>query len=158
MGMLDEAEWRAVGDIEDLAGLAQSTSIFLSLNIRSLTGKLGVLRGLVKEVPLKMILLQEVWRTPVGADLSLPNFGLPRMAQRKTGKGGGVGCYFHSCLSVTEVPNLNFFKEGVYESQVFSISEGLAKPIIMVNVYRPPAGNIVEALEFIEQQLGWANQ
>jgi hypothetical protein len=81
----------------------------------------------------------------------------PNLRLRTHSKGGGIGTYIADSLIAEEVKAISFFEETIFESQAFLIRKGNSKPFHLINVYRPPAGDLDRALELLEQQLIYVN-
>jgi hypothetical protein len=122
-----------------------------------LASKLAGIKTLTLEVAPDILCLQEVWQPPAFANLSLPGYQPPNLRLRTHSKGGGIGTYIADSLIAEEVKAISFFEETIFESQAFLIRKGNSKPFHLINIYRPPAGDLDRALELLEQQLIYAN-
>jgi hypothetical protein len=140
-----------------LLSVCRSNNIVISQNIRSLANKLAGIKALALEVAPDILCLQEVWQPPAFLNLSLPGYHLPHLKLRTLNKGGGIGTYLAVSLQAEEVKAISFFEESVFESQAFLIKKGNIKPFHLINIYRPPVGNLDRALELLEQQLIYVN-
>ena len=137
---------------EDVAGrqkeVGKALGCSLSLlfhNIRSAKGpSLELLEAEIRTWGVKwdIIGLAETWLDSVSEKfLSLTGYS-PICSSRKEKAGGGVALLLRDGMTYRERPDLNVFKEGIFESifvEIVGVGGGKSK--IVGSVYRPPAGD-----------------
>lgn len=139
----------------------------LSLNVRSLTGKLSEFKELISELNhesfnFSIIAIQEVWNIPDHLNTELPGYKPPVFKLRssknrnKNNIGGGVGLWISDKHEFEILKDISIFEEKIFESVFVKVKTGKKDFKIIGNVYRPPGSNLTQfnsILENIMQQL-----
>ena len=125
------------------------------LNVRSMFGghKLESLKLQVEEGNFDIFTLSETWLTTTIPNtlIGLPTYSLCRLdrswtrsvADQNPKKGGGLLCYIHKDLNYSESKYAHFNTSCPdLEMQWISLSLDHIRPIVIVNVYRPPQGDV----------------
>lgn len=117
------------------------------LNVRSLKNKLPEIETLLYNSNLDLLTLSETWLNSSTQDtiVALQNYNFyrhDRVAQHAQSRGGGVATYIstHYSTNSDKYAHINFSNHSI-ESQVLHISKCNNKTAVIVNIYRPPAGN-----------------
>ena len=132
------------------------------LNVRSLMGgqKLEMLKNQIGESDVDFFTLSETWLTDAIPDgiINLPSYTLCRADRSWNGanngdapkRGGGLLCYVKKGLkfSDTNYAHLNISCSDL-EMQWVEINLEHVRPIVVVNVYRPPQGDYKKCCELI---------
>jgi hypothetical protein len=118
-----------------------TSSIFLNINIQSLTSKIDNLKEIIcsfanHNINIPVIALQEIWQIPFPEALSIPGYKLV-FKQRSIGRGGG-GFFLHQNIPHKILPNLSPFVDKTFESPSLEIIHDNEKKIIS-NIHRPPS-------------------
>ena len=152
-------------NIESLEDLSTAKGFKLvHLNVRSLVKKIDQIRILLQSTSIDIITFSETWLI---SHLSSALFNIAgykllrqdRLNKKKSGKrGGGLLTYVkdrHS--SACEVlEELNVSNENI-EAQWTLIHRPHCKNIVIGNLYRPPSGDLVKALKYLDECLGSIN-
>jgi hypothetical protein len=121
--------------------------IFLSVNIQSINAKNDNLKEIITKlnannIPIEILALQETWAVKYVNLIDLPGFQRLIFKNRTVGRGGGVGFYVKSGLSVKLIePPFRHFVSHVFESLTLEISgnsNGIHRHYIVSNIYRSP--------------------
>ena len=132
------------------------------LNIRSLTHKIEHLRMDLPTSGLDVFTLSETWLNTTTEDklLTVTGYQLARADRQvklpngQTKKGGGLGIYYKNNLTVDTITHTNLgYSNSNLELQWATVDRPHAKKILIGNIYRPPEGNLNEAIELIEQAI-----
>ena len=137
----------------------------LSLNIRSLTGKLNDFKDFLNEInrdgfSFSVIGLQELWNIPPCLNTNIENFHpLVHKIRNSTNInrcnniGGGVGFYISSKFDYEIIEDLSFFEERVFESIFIKLKLEKDKFKIIGNIYRAPGTDVNYFIEKLQQIL-----
>ena len=98
-----------------------------------------------------ILMVQEIWQ-PRLLNYNLPGFHSPIFNSRER-EGGGVGIWVKGSLHVKILDNLDCFYDGLIEMQILRIAGLTKKEITVINVYRPPSGDIIAAQNVLEQKI-----
>lgn len=132
------------------------------LNIRSIKNKIEEIAHILHYYPLDVLTISETWLTShtESTILMVDGFDLNRADRAKTPsrpapkKGGGLLTY--SSLKCTSDPALykdrNVCNEHI-ETQIISIKREGDRTAVIINVYRPPSGDLVEAQTTLDTTL-----
>ena len=123
------------------------------LNVRSLLGgnKSDMLKKQIADSDFDVLTVSETWLNGAVPDslIQVPNFCTTRLdrgwaeeGQMHSKKGGGLVCYIRESLnySDTKYGELNMSSRDL-EMQWLLLSLPKVRPIVIVNVYRPPQGD-----------------
>lgn len=115
------------------------------LNVRSLKPKLSEIEVILNNYNLQVLTLSETWLTPDTENtvLALENYNLFRADRSHSSlRGGGLAIYSRKDfpVNIDEFKHLNYNSPDL-ETQVVSIKRDNNKKAVIVNAYRPPAGN-----------------
>lgn len=133
-----------------MASLINRTGLglsFIHLNTQSLYSKIGEMRILVNDVNPDLLCLSETWlsdKIPDGL-IELPGYSVFRADRLTHKRGGGLACYVNN--NIVEGFDANkhrtIWKSNEHiELQLFELKIRHIKKMIIVNVYRPPAGKL----------------
>ena len=100
-----------------------------------------------------VIALQEVWS--VSTDLKINGFHPLIASSRNNKNGGGLGFYISKNLDF-EILNDFVTLENSYESQAVLVKIGFQE-VCILNIYRPPSGNVEEFNDYFKEQLKAVN-
>ena len=133
------------------------------LNVRSMFGgnKFDVLKNQISNSNMDVFTISESWLMAAIPDnlVEMPHYTVARVdrswltAHKETPKkGGGLACFIKNGLKFSEskYKALNASCADL-EMQWIAISVENVRPIIVVNVYRPPQGNIKAACKMISE-------
>ena len=129
----------------------------ISLNIRSYNKNIEELISNLDSRPeVKIICLQEVWQN---VDLgTIPSGFNLHFRERKECTGGGVATLLANGWSTAVRDDLSTFIEGQFESLALEAFSPTKKKIIIINIYRPPQGDLARALKELSQQVDLARR
>ena len=124
----------------------------LSMNIRSLPGKMTELNDLIAQLNYKtfkfsIICLQEVWNIPEYMNLNLNGYHPPVYKlrdpknKRVSNLGGGIGIWVDTNEDFQVIDKFSIFQEGLLESCFIKLINKNGFKIVG-NIYRPPGSNI----------------
>ena len=140
------------------------------LNIRSLTGghKFDVTKLQISTSGVDIFTLSETWLNdsiPTQL-LDIQNYNLIRLDRNWSGlgssqgpkRGGGLACYIRKGIKFSEskFEGLNISCKNL-EMQWVLVSLDNVRPIVVVNIYRPPQGDYKEGCKLISEAFGIAN-
>lgn len=130
----------------------------LSVNVCSLCNKWNIVNFELLDNCIDVICCNETWLTDSIPDLLVSCnmyqlFRLDRNYNNSTGvskKGGGLCCYIKRSYSVDtqSYANLNHSTMDL-ELQCLQVRIGGNKPLLIVNLYRPPQGNMKSAINIL---------
>ena len=132
------------------------------LNVRSLTSKVNQLRLDLPRSKLDVMTISETWLTCNIEDrlTTIPGYDFvrtdrdTRLDNGNTKKGGGLGIYYKNTIEADPKKYMNLNESNAtLELQWVVLSRPNTKSILIGNVYRPPNGNMVEALNIISEAL-----
>ena len=126
--------------------LPNPNPIFLSINIQSLNSKHEKLKNFIlsltnRGIQIDLIAIQETWKIPNLALVSIPGFQPFLTSNRKVGKGGGVGYYIRNGINFTILNHLSTFEDKLFESLTLELSytsNNHTKTFLASNIYRSP--------------------
>jgi len=121
----------------------ETTSKFLSLNIRSLNSNFYKLKEWIYElennsVYFDVIGLQETWQIPYPELFSLDGFQPIVYKVRRGGRGGGVGFLVRQGLNFHVNNELSLFSENCFESICIQVNYSTKRSVNFISLYRPP--------------------
>ena len=132
------------------------------LNVRSLVNKIEQLRMDLPESGLDVLTISESWLTPSTEDklATIPKYDMIRL-DRKTKhsngqiKIGGGLCIFHKEALQVDQDRFVHLNESsnIIEMQWVVVTRPHTKKVLIVNVYRPPGGNLKEAFQKINDTM-----
>ena len=138
------------------------------LNIRSLLGRgrADLIKNQIANSGYDVFTLSETWLTQAVPDamLSVPNYSIVRQdrswageGQKVPKKGGGVLCYMKESLKFSDsnVKELNTSTQDL-EMQWLQLYLENVRPIVIVNVYRPPQGDYKKCCEMLTEAVNKA--
>ena len=137
-------------------------------NVRSLMGKLDEVKGQISRSGIDIFTISETWLTAVTPDqLVNPISYNTCRYDRKWGdtlnnqapkKGGGLAVFIKQGIrfSDSKFAHLNTSCKDL-EMQWISISLDRVRPIVIVNIYRPPQGSYKEGCRLIGEAFNRAN-
>ena len=132
------------------------------LNVRSLTSKIEQLRLDLPKSGLDILTISETWlNSETEKKLTTIEgyqfIGLDRREKQQNGqikKGGGVGIYYQDYLSVdVETHRALNHSNNTIELQWAIVDRPHAKKILIGTVYKPPEGNLNNAIDLIDQSM-----
>ena len=140
------------------------------LNVRSLFGghKFDTLKMQIESSEADIFSLSETWLTNAIPDklLDTPSYNVCRLDRAwrsnpnslESKRGGGLACFIKKGIrySETKYSSLNISSPDL-EMQWVSISLDKVRPIIIINIYRPPQGNCEKGCELILDSFTRAN-
>ena len=139
----------------------------LSLNIRSLTGKLTEFKDFISELhqdnfKINVVGLQELWNIPPNLNTNINGFH-PLVCKLRNGScstsrnniGGGVGFYISTDLDFEIIDNLTQSCNQLFESLFLKIKTKKDKFKIIGNIYRKPGTDAKEFNDRLEKMLDW---
>lgn len=123
----------------------------MSWNVRSMLKKMSEIEACITKIQPDVVCLVETWlnnSTAVSA-ISIPSYNLFRM-DRHT-RGGGLCIFINNKLDcdVDKYSHLNVCNSDI-ELCVLQIQLPQSKPFVFITCYRPPQGNIDDALSSIK--------
>ena len=133
------------------------------LNIRSLWNKFDVFREQLINSKIDCLTLREKWLNANTPDtiLSIPGYNLFRLdrqtinqATNRTKIGGGIAIYLNEKYDYDtySLKHHNLSNSDI-EMFLISIKTEYLKPIIIINIYRPPSGNTANFIESLNNTL-----
>ena len=146
--------------IESILGRLGRGIHMAHLNCQSLVNKFDELKIHIHNLSASVVTLSETWLTNrhLTAVYDIPGYTLHRQDRTtKTGRGrvkrgGGLAMYIDANLnaSSTEFANLNICTKDL-ELMVITLKQPHIRRIVIVNVYRPPSGNLDACLDLISE-------
>ena len=135
---------------------------FAHLNIRSVFGgrKLDMLKCQIRDSQIDVFTLSETWPNPAVPDqtIDVPSYTVIRCdrswsepgSSKEFKRGGGLACFIRNNLrfSDTKYAEFNMSCKDL-EMQWVEISPRNIRPILLINVYRPPQGNYKTCCDLI---------
>ena len=145
--------------VENWLGLShndiQSNLSFLSVNIRSLTGKFGELVAHLNVVAknFTFILVSETWlKDDTDFGFNIPGYKSVSLNRKGDQLGGGLKLYYDECLNVTILNNLTGNDGPCERLFVRSYVPGVGN-IVVGGIYRPPDKSKSEFCQFLDGAL-----
>ena len=132
------------------------------LNIRSLTHKIDQLRLDLPSSDFDVFTLTETWLNEETEErlTTIEGYQFARLNRREklpngqTKKGGGVGIYYKNNLTVdTSSQEALNHSSNILELQWAIIDRPHSKKILIGTIYKPPEGNMNEAIDIIDQAM-----
>ena len=136
------------------------------LNVRSLVKKIDQIRLMLADTQIDMFTFSETWlKLYVHSNniniKGFKTFRLDRETRNKKGskkRGGGLITYVNekhasSCENLTELDK----SDGNIEAQWVYFHRPHCKDVVVCNMYRPPAGNLKQAIDYLEDCLKTIN-
>ena len=120
-----------------------SHMMIVSQNIRSSNANGGKLKDMINFYYPHVICIQETW----GSDVLLNNY--TTISNHRQGKGGGVSIMAKSDLNLTEFHKLS--------SPDIEVIMGKLNNHMVMNIYRPPTGNLNGFIKSLTTCVGLAN-
>lgn len=133
----------------------------LSLNIRSLVPKYEQITCILEKYSIDFLCITETWLTGNTHDNQIKpiNFNTSRQDRLARKRGGGLCIFANSRFNCRcEKYQHLVINNTNLELQLLEILLPCSKPLILINLYRPPSGNILEALELIQNSLNELDQ
>ena len=130
---------------------------YASLNICSITRKFDDIKLLLVQSKLDLLFLNETWLNNSIGDLELhvPGYTLHRF-DRDAGSGkkggGGLLAFARNHYHFEPLTNWNVCTPDI-EAQWLKLSLPQTRPTFLVNVYRPPDGNLNFAINILENKI-----
>lgn len=122
-------------------------------NLRSLAPKIAEFEIILDKTSPDIICISESWLTDAVPDsqLEIDGYTLFRYDRTTAKKGGGLCIYSKINLKTEDssLKHLNICDSSV-EIQLLRLQLPCTKPIIIVNTYRPPSGNLDLAIEHLQ--------
>lgn len=127
----------------------------LSQNIRSISKNFCKLKDFLEdsEETFHIIALQEVWQ--IMGKFILKDYGELIYKERKNSRGGGVGVFVKRGFEHTLIKDRDIFDEHNYESLCIAFNK---LNLVIINVYRPPNGNVKLFYNYLKTQIEAVNQ
>lgn len=136
----------------------------LSLNVRSLTGKLSEFKELITNLnhnnfKFTVIGIQEVWHIPEHLNTNLPGYKSPVFKLRdsknknRNNIGGGIGFWVREGYEYEILNDISIFEEKIFESLFIRVKTGRKDFKIIGNIYRPPGSNFGQFNDKLEDLL-----
>ena len=124
-----------IEEFQNMVGNISKNFSSISLNIRSLTGKLGHFHEFVNDIncnnfKFSFISIQETWNIPVHLNTDIPGYKpLIYKIRDSTGRsrnniGGGVGCWVRNIYEHEILENLSYFEDKFFESLFIKVKTG----------------------------------
>ena len=140
------------------------------LNVRSVFGgrKLEMLKNQIGNSEINVFTLSETWLNKSILDkiMDIPSYTITRLDRswaepgniNTTKRGGGLASYIKNGLnfSDTKYAKLNTSCKDL-EMQWLELSPKNMRPILIINIYRPPQGNYKTCCELISESFSHAN-
>ena len=126
----------------------------LSQNVRSINANLCKLQLLVSDLENPdVVCCQETWKPGDYLQYSICDYSQPYFATRKKARGGGVGIWcklnlHHKCNTL-----YSNFNQGHFESIAVEVRTKRNRKYLIVNIYRPPGGDIDLFLRILKNLL-----
>lgn len=143
----------------DLVNRVGSGLSFVHLNTQSLFPKIGEIQVLADDVKPDILCLSETWlsdKIPDGL-IYLPNYTIFRADRLSCKRGGGLACYVSDQIvdgfNATKYRSSWRSNEHI-ELQLFEVKVRNIKKMIIINVYRPPAGKLQNFVDELYDALG----
>lgn len=122
-------------------------------NVRSLAPKFAEIELTIEQISPDIICISESWlnETTPNSRLEIDGYSLFRYDRESNKNGGGLCIYgkHHLKLDPNCMSYLNVSNESI-ETQVVKLQLPNTKPITLVNSYRPPNGNLPQAIEHLQ--------
>ena len=134
------------------------------LNVRSLVKKIDQLRLLLSDPRIEVLTLSETWLRHFHADSSLDIAGYTSFRHDRSptlshkSRGGGLITYVSNELATNanHMEKLNTCSPDL-EAQLIKIERPCAQNLMICNLYRPPTGDISEAIKYLTKCLNSLN-
>lgn len=142
-------------DTPDFSGSGLS---FIHLNSQSLFPKLGEFELILNTTQPDVVCVTETWLGGAIPDglVSIPNYSVVRYDRSSHKRGGGLACFFRdSTFTSTDFNrHRNLWKSNSdIELQLFEFKVRNIRKMILLNVYRPPAGTADSFLNTLSETL-----
>ena len=130
-------------------------------NVRSIVNKVDQLRLLLTDSKIDILTISESWLKPhIPTDVvKIQGFSAHRLDRQARGKGlkrgGGLITYINNKHSSAHEP-LTELNENI-EAQWSLLHRANCKNVVVCNVYRPPAGDLVKAMSYLDDCLKTIN-
>lgn len=130
----------------------------VSFNIRSIYPKIDSFDLLVQESKPDLININETWLNNAipNQSVSLEGYDIIRLDRSANIRGGGLASYIKqdngSNYDNLKYNNLNILDSDI-ELHIFSLKVRMMKKMLILNIYRPPNGNLNQFFEKIENVL-----
>ena len=136
---------------------SQKGITLVSQNIRSLTQSQDEVRLLLEKTGVDLYLMQETFLSELDADTNhaVPGYHLYRLDRTaNSGKlnGGGLAAYARDHYKIEHLPDKNQCNPDI-EIQWFKLSLPNTRDTYIINTYRPPSGNVHNAIEMLESEI-----
>ena len=131
------------------------------LNVRSLLGsnKVDLIKNQIRNSGYDIFTLSETWLSKIVPDplVNIPNYTVSRLDRSWGGsneenpkRGGGLLCYLKEGINFSDskLEKLNMSSKDI-EMQWLLVSLSNVRPIVIVNVYRPPSGDYKKCCELL---------
>lgn len=156
----DEIHNYALESIDELTNFKGFKII--SLNVRSLLPKINLLQLDLASVDIDVFSLNETWLKPNVSDglLILKDFCLIRSDRSILNSngdlkpGGGLGIYYKPVYVGSVIEELRCCTDDL-ECLVISLTKNLYFKTVVINFYRPPAGSIQRAIDYLDYVLDY---
>jgi len=119
-------------------------------NVRSLVKNGQLFKDFLANIGLTFscMLITETWLRDVSVSVEIPNYSF-YCSNRDNRRGGGVGIYVNNALNYITRPELGCMTSNL-EGIAIEIQRCNDKNIVIVCLYRPPDGNLSEAMQTIQ--------
>ena len=160
----NSCQYFGLGDFQSLVKGCLSEFSCLSINIRSLAGKIDELRDFISDVNhdsfrLDLITIQEIWTIPSHFNMNIEGYQ-PLISKLRKHKdpldrnlGGGIGIWVKNSHSYEVIESLSIFNEKVFESLFIRVNTVRNRFKIIGNIYRAPGSSINEFNETLNKLL-----
>ena len=160
----NSCQYFGLEDFQSLVKGCLSEFSCLSINIRSLAGKIDELRDFISDVNhdsfrLDLITIQEIWTIPSHFNMNIEGYQ-PLISKLRKHKdpldrnlGGGIGIWVKNSHSYEVIESLSIFNEKVFESLFIRVNTVRNRFKIIGNIYRAPGSSINEFNETLNKLL-----
>ena len=146
-----------MANIDSFTKLEEAKGFKLAhLNIRSIIKKIDQIRVCLQDTNLDVFSVSKTWLRPhLGTQpvelQGFQTYRLDRSGTKKKKRGGGLLTYISdkhavNCESLGQLDRSN---EDI-EAQWILVRQAQCKNVVVCNVYRPPSGNLIKAIQYLQ--------